>query len=90
MIVATAEEGQFHKCACEAEDLRFPIDGGRTAAILTAMCALLAGGCSADCSTAECENNFLIVQSHHGYCPEDVLMAIIWGTEGVGDRRRFP
>ena len=88
MIVAAAEEGQFHKCACEAEDFGFPIDGGRTAAILTAMVALQTGGCSADCSTA-CEKNFLIVQSHHDYCPEDVLMAIVWGTEGVGDRIRF-
>jgi hypothetical protein len=75
-----AEEGHVHKCACESVEFGFSIDCDDTAAMLTAMAALQAGGCSADCSSAECEKNFLIVQSHHDYCAEDALPAVrtVW------------
>ena len=76
-IVAAAEgHTHSHKCACEAEELGFTIDCNNTAAILTAMAALQADGCSADCSSEECATNFLIVQSHHDYCPEAALPAV--------------
>ena len=91
--VRAAEEGHVHKCACEAEEFGFTIDCDNTAAVSTAMAALQAGGCSADCSTADCEKNFLIVQSHHDYCPEDALPAgrtVLCGLNRANEGKAIP
>ena len=59
-----------HKCACEAEEFGYEINCANTDAMIEAMNNLQSLGCSADCSSPECEKNFLIVVTHHDYCPE--------------------
>lgn len=69
-LVANGEAVDTHKCACEAVEFGFDIDCNNTAAMLDAMTFLKASTCATDCSSAECEKNWLIVQVHHDYCPE--------------------
>jgi len=69
-LTATAK-GEVHSCACEAEEFNFDINCSDTEAMITAMTFLKTSGCAADCSSPECEKNYLIVQSHHDYCPEE-------------------
>lgn len=59
-----------HKCACEAEEFGFKIDCANTKVMLAALAELQSNGCTSECSSAICEKNYLIVQSHHDYCPE--------------------
>ena len=66
-----------HKCACEAEEFGFEINCTNTDAMIAAMTNLQTLGCSADCSSAECEKNFLIVQSHHDYCNDDEVPEVV-------------
>jgi len=33
--------------------------------------------CAADCKVAECERNWLIVQTHYNYCPETGIPELI-------------
>jgi hypothetical protein len=69
-LAANGEAVDTHKCACEAEEFGFDIDCNNTAAMLDALTFLKASTCAADCSSAECEKNWLILQVHHDYCPE--------------------
>ena len=66
----TAAEGEKHSCACEAEEMGFKINCDDTATMLASMTALQADGCASDCTVGDCEKNWLIVQSHHDYCPD--------------------
>ena len=66
-----------HKCACEAEEFGFEIDCSNTDAMIAAMTNLQTLGCSSDCSSAECEKNWLLVQTHHDYCPEAGVPEVI-------------
>lgn len=73
LSAASAHEGEAvhtHKCACEAEEFGFDIDCDDTGAMLDALTFLKSSNCATDCSSAECEKNWLIVQVHHDYCPE--------------------
>lgn len=65
-----AAEEAAHSCACEAEELGFQINCAATDVMLSSMAFLKSSGCATDCSSPECEKNYLIVQSHHDYCPE--------------------
>jgi hypothetical protein len=72
--LAFAADGKYvntHKCACEAVEFGFDIDCNNTAMMLDAMTFLKANTCATDCSSAECKKNWLIVQVHHDYCPEE-------------------
>lgn len=67
-----------HKCACEAEEFDFKIDCSNKAVMEDAMAALQSENCAADSNCDEdadnsCFRNWLIVQSHHDYCPEDLM-----------------
>merc|ERR1719188_1444424 len=62
-----------HKCACEAEEFGFAINCDDTDAMTSALTNLQLFGCSADCTSADCEKNWLIVQTHHDYCLEENL-----------------
>lgn len=84
ILAATAlgadDHDHGHKCACEAEEFGFSIDCNNTAAMLESMQFLQSNGCAADCSeetAMDCAVNWLIVQSHHDYCPEDALPQVI-------------
>ncbi|KAL7526400.1 hypothetical protein ACHAWF_001750 [Thalassiosira exigua] len=43
------------------------------AAVLDAHSFLKRAGCAKDCSSEACAESYLIVQSHHDYCPEDEI-----------------
>eukprot|EP00565_Helicotheca_tamesis_P002555 CAMPEP_0185726964 /NCGR_PEP_ID=MMETSP1171-20130828/2782_1 /TAXON_ID=374046 /ORGANISM="Helicotheca tamensis, Strain CCMP826" /LENGTH=239 /DNA_ID=CAMNT_0028395415 /DNA_START=747 /DNA_END=1466 /DNA_ORIENTATION=- len=60
-----------HSCACEAIEFGFKIDCEDTETMLAALQKLQTDKCASDCSSADCEKNYLIVQTHHDYCPED-------------------
>jgi hypothetical protein len=62
-----------HPCGCEAEELGFKINCEDTATMLTAFKDLQSAGCAKDCTSDSCVKNFFIVQSHHDYCPEEVV-----------------
>eukprot|EP00956_Cyclotella_meneghiniana_P015861 scaffold24640_cov68-Cyclotella_meneghiniana.AAC.6 len=66
-----APDSSGQSCACAAEEYGFSIDCSATAAMLDAMTLLKNGGCADDCSSKACEEAYLLVQSHHDYCPED-------------------
>ena len=68
---AKAEAVHTHKCACEAVEFGFDIDCNNTAAMFDALTYLKASTCATDCTSAECEKNWLIMQIHHDYCPEE-------------------
>ena len=68
---AEAEAVHTHKCACEAAEFGFDIDCNNTAAMLDALAYLKESTCATDCTSAECEKNWLIMQIHHDYCPEE-------------------
>ena len=68
-----ADEEHDHFCACEAEEFGFEIDCSQSDEMLTAMDNLASLGCGQDCTSVECETNWLLVQSHHDYCPTDAL-----------------
>ena len=80
---AAAEEAHAHdhghKCACEAKEMGFKIDC-KTAAPITAAEKYLAdntAACSVKGNTnAECAKSYLILQSHHDFCPHDQLEAL--------------
>uniref|UniRef100_A0A6U6G742 Spondin domain-containing protein n=1 Tax=Odontella aurita TaxID=265563 RepID=A0A6U6G742_9STRA len=67
------EETSGKSCACAAKEYKFNIDCTATAAMLDAMAFLKNAGCASDCSPTACETNYLIVQAHHDYCPEDKI-----------------
>lgn len=67
-------EGDIHACACEAEEFNFEIDCANTAAMIDSMQILKTKGCATECgeeTAPDCFRHYLIVQSHHDYCPED-------------------
>jgi len=60
-------------CACEASARSFTIDCSNESAMLDSLNFLKTNSCSKpeNCGdSTECEKNYLIVQSHHDYCPE--------------------
>jgi len=60
-------------CACEAASRSFAMDCDDKSAMLAALNFLSTNSCSKpeNCGRdTECEKNYLIVQSHHDYCPE--------------------
>ena len=65
---SSAAEGS---CACEAEEYGFTIDCEDKDPMLDALQYLQRRNCAVDCSSKGCELNYLIVQSHHDYCPEE-------------------
>lgn len=65
-----------HSCACEAEEFGFTIDCDADAPMLAALNQLQALGCATDCSSEDCLVNWVIVQSHHDYCPETDLPTV--------------
>lgn len=74
-LIRLQSSGASGSCACEAEELGFKIDCDDEATMLAAISELKTKGCATDCSSAECEKNYLIVQSHHDYCskiPEEI------------------
>ncbi|KAL7543688.1 hypothetical protein ACHAXR_012996, partial [Thalassiosira sp. AJA248-18] len=73
LAATSAAEGEAHSCACEAEEFDFKINCADTSAMLDAMTFLKSNGCATNCSSPDCEKNYLIVQSHHDYCPEEVV-----------------
>jgi len=75
--VAHGEGVHSHKCACEAEEFGFDIDCDDTIAMLDALTFLKSSNCATDCSSAECERNWLIVQVHHDYCPEGGVPEVV-------------
>ena len=67
-------EGDIHACACEAQEFNFEIDCANTAAMIDSMQILKTKGCATECgeeTAPDCFRHYLIVQSHHDYCPED-------------------
>uniref|UniRef100_A0A7S0GH55 Uncharacterized protein n=1 Tax=Proboscia inermis TaxID=420281 RepID=A0A7S0GH55_9STRA len=73
MDTSHAEEGELHPCACEAEEFGFKIDCNDEGTMLAAMTVLKTKSCATDCSSDECEKNYLIVQSHHDHCRESSI-----------------
>jgi hypothetical protein len=65
------DEHAHHTCACEAKENGFSIDCANSALLLDTLAALIADDCSTDCSSAACNKNFLIMQSHHDFCLHD-------------------
>ena len=61
---ARRTEGDVHQCACEAEEFAYIIDCSNTEQMLTSLTYLGDNNCAADCMAAECERNWLIVQTH--------------------------
>ena len=60
-------------CACAAEELGFEINCLGETALLAALGDLSSNSCNSDCSSAICVRNWMVVQSHHDYCPEEGL-----------------
>lgn len=71
--VLAAEEEHDHFCACEAIEFGFEIDCSQTDEMEKAMENLATFGCGNDCTSVDCETNWLLVQTHHDYCPTDAL-----------------
>ena len=63
---SSAAESNGHSCACEAEEFGFEIDCSNPQPQLDSLAILQSSGCANDCSSAECEKHYLLVQSHHG------------------------
>ena len=69
--MAADDDHPVHSCACEAEEFGFKIDCADKTAMLDALEFLKTNGCATTCEDeTECHTNFLIIQSHHDYCPE--------------------
>lgn len=66
-----------HKCACEAEEFGFEINCNNTDVMVEAMTNLQTLGCSSNCTSSECEKNFMIIVSHHDYCPEADIPEVV-------------
>lgn len=76
------------KCACEAQKHNFAIDCdanksnesnttiGVVGRMMDAFVYLQTNGCSSNCSSEQCEKNFMIFQSHYDHCPEDSINII--------------
>mmetsp|Transcript_2606 Transcript_2606/g.4152 ORF Transcript_2606/g.4152 Transcript_2606/m.4152 type:complete len:209 (-) Transcript_2606:856-1482(-) len=76
-LATSSAEGDVHICACEAEEFGYDIDCSAEGAMLDALNYIKTNGCATDCMAADCEKNYLIVQTHHDYCPEaDIPEAI--------------
>ena len=65
------DKAEYEKCACAAKKFNFAIDCTARVAMLDSLALLKSAGCATDCSSDACEMAYLIVQSHHDYCPED-------------------
>lgn len=63
-------EVSAESCACAAKELGFEIKCGDDTAMLAALNDLRSNGCETDCSSPICVRNWMVVQSHHDYCPE--------------------
>lgn len=70
------EHADKHLCACEAKEFGFMIDCSKAAAVTDAADYLKANTCTT-AKTKECEKNFLILQSHHDFCPHDTLPSTV-------------
>merc|ERR1712087_584728 len=64
-------EGHDHDCACEAEEFGFKIDCADKTTMETSLEKIKSLKCDEDCSKDGCEVPWLIVQTHHDYCPEE-------------------
>eukprot|EP00584_Thalassiosira_punctigera_P000085 CAMPEP_0172534344 /NCGR_PEP_ID=MMETSP1067-20121228/6746_1 /TAXON_ID=265564 ORGANISM="Thalassiosira punctigera, Strain Tpunct2005C2" /NCGR_SAMPLE_ID=MMETSP1067 /ASSEMBLY_ACC=CAM_ASM_000444 /LENGTH=258 /DNA_ID=CAMNT_0013319123 /DNA_START=40 /DNA_END=816 /DNA_ORIENTATION=+ len=72
--VAPAAAAESNTCACKAKNLKFNIKcESNDTAMLDALAYLKSNGCAADCSSPECTLHYLVVQSHHDYCPEEKI-----------------
>jgi len=60
-------------CISTCRELGFDINCSNEDAMIGAMAFLKSSGCASDCSSPECTKNYLIVQAHHDYCPEDII-----------------
>ena len=72
---------EHHSCACEAEELGLTLDcsdkvnmNNAVAYLKSASCAT-AGNCAEDAPN-ECYANWVIVQSHHDGCAEDLVTQV--------------
>jgi len=78
LAALSAPAAMAHTCACEADEFGFKIDCADQTAMLDALEYLKTNGCATTCEDeTKCHTNFLIIQSHHDYCPEaDIPEAI--------------
>lgn len=85
---SAADDDHGHTCACEAEEFGFKLDCANTTTMTSALEYLKTNGCAADCpEESECHIHFLIIQSHHDYCPEaDIPEAIEDGLHDFEDK----
>jgi hypothetical protein len=60
-------------CACAAAEYGFAMDCSAATAMIDAYNLLKANGCAADCSSDICLKNWLLVQTHHDFCPTDIV-----------------
>ena len=69
------EEGEKlgMSCACAAEEYGYVIDCLDTTAMADALALLKSSACASDCSSTVCQENWLIVQTHHDYCDSDAI-----------------
>lgn len=91
-----------NKCACEAQKHNFTIDCDANnsnessintttsvvARMMDAFVYLQTNGCSSNCSSEQCEKNFMIFQSHYDHCPEDsidTIASVSAAVEYAGD-----
>ena len=73
LAALSKSKAEVHSCACEAEEFGYQIDCEAQGVMLDALSFLKTNGCASDCSSADCEKNYLIVQTHHDYCPQDKI-----------------
>ncbi|KAK1737415.1 hypothetical protein QTG54_011701 [Skeletonema marinoi] len=67
-------EGDIHSCACEAIEFEFEINCEAIDTMMESMTFLKSNNCAAVCTEDEapdCFRHYLIVQSHHDFCPEE-------------------
>eukprot|EP00227_Mantoniella_beaufortii_P013065 CAMPEP_0197589094 /NCGR_PEP_ID=MMETSP1326-20131121/10148_1 /TAXON_ID=1155430 /ORGANISM="Genus nov. species nov., Strain RCC2288" /LENGTH=258 /DNA_ID=CAMNT_0043153995 /DNA_START=150 /DNA_END=926 /DNA_ORIENTATION=+ len=68
------DHGAAHICACEAKEMGFTIDCANMAPVTAAVAYLKATpSCVETTKAADCEKNYLTLQSHHDFCPPDSL-----------------
>lgn len=72
-LLVAPQENAAETCACAAEELGFEINCGGDAAMLAALSDLQSNSCNTDCASPICVRNWMVVQSHHDYCPEGGL-----------------
>lgn len=64
------DKGSLGKCSCVKDEYLFDIDCSATKRMQDALKFLKDNKCAEKCDSDECSKQYLIVQSHHDYCPE--------------------